>query len=693
MPVNECQLDGEPGVKWGDAGTCYTYDPDNEQSRKDAVKKALAQGIAIGDIDIERGISLADLETRDVPAYDGPGLVVLIGPPGAGKTSWLDKNLPNAERVDLEQIRREPDADRNQIITNAIDKTFELLRAGSMVAFDSTAIKPEFRSRLRGIAREVDVPVHAVVFDTPLDDLLAAQASRKYPVPDSRVRELYEDFQSQLPTIYSEDWSSVQTVSRTEDRSTYHRAVGDVDLTPTEAMGAAARKGLELYEEGKGGDGLVPATIRDARKMANGEALSEQKVRRMPAWWARHRDDWTESDTEPGDETPGYVAALLWGIDSKDGSPGATWAERKVRELDRASEQEDRRLERRDDAYWMTPRQVAIYEALEEIAETFGAFDKSTGANGVHYIPASDNDWADEGLACQGCAFYYGGGGCEILAAGDEVEPEGVCKYWIVRDPNATPMPIPTEEEDEGEDDEENTNPMDMISDDTPELERSHSPVPVEYRDSGLGSNYKTISGYAAVFGKMSEDLGGFREIIAPGAFSRALERGDTIKLLYDHDSAAVLASSDNGSLEIREDEVGLHVWARVDMDDPDVQRVAAKLRSGIVDQMSFAFTMGDDAEDDWEYTSGLPVRTIRSVSTLIEASIVAFPAYTSTKVALLERARHAGRLPLVGATDVAPETVGGMPTDDTRGADPRRSAYWRAKLTQRKQETRKWTS
>lgn len=538
MPVNDCSVDGQPGVKWGDAGKCYTYDPDSEASRKEAVKQALAQGIAIGDIDIERGVTLDELEER---------------------------------------------------------------------------------------------------------------------------------------------------------------APGDVDLTPTQAMGAAARKGLRLYEEGKGGDGLVPATIRDARRMANGEPLSEQKVRRMPAWWARHRNDWTAADTEDGQESPGYVAALLWGIDSKDGSPGATWAARKVRELDRAAGEEDRAMvEKRDDAPWMTARQRAIYDALEDVAETFGAFDKSVGANGLHYIAAADNDWADDGLACQACAFYRGGGVCELLAATEQVEPEGVCKYWLVPDPNAEPMPMPLEEDGEEDDDEETPEGMDMTTPDAPDQERSYSPVPVEYRESGAGANYKTITGYAAVFGKMSEDLGGFREIIAPGAFKRALERGDTIKLLYDHDSAAVLASTDNGSLEVREDEVGLHVWARVDMADPDVQRVAAKLRSGVVDQMSFAFTMGEDSEEEWNYTGGVPVRTIRSVSAVWEASVVAFPAYTSTKVALLERARHAGRLPeLVGATDVAPVEVGGMsPDENSRDADPRRSAtYWRAKLTQRKQETRKWTS
>jgi len=54
MPVNSCSDNGKPGYKWGDAGKCYTYAPGNNKSKTAAKRKALAQGIAIGDIDIQR---------------------------------------------------------------------------------------------------------------------------------------------------------------------------------------------------------------------------------------------------------------------------------------------------------------------------------------------------------------------------------------------------------------------------------------------------------------------------------------------------------------------------------------------------------------------------------------------------------------------------------------------------------------
>lgn len=53
MPIKDCQDNNKPGLKWGDEGKCYTYDPKNEGSKRNARKKATAQGIAIGDIKLE----------------------------------------------------------------------------------------------------------------------------------------------------------------------------------------------------------------------------------------------------------------------------------------------------------------------------------------------------------------------------------------------------------------------------------------------------------------------------------------------------------------------------------------------------------------------------------------------------------------------------------------------------------------
>lgn len=49
MPINPCSSNGKPGYKWGNAGACYTYTSGDEQSKKEAKKKALAQATAMGE--------------------------------------------------------------------------------------------------------------------------------------------------------------------------------------------------------------------------------------------------------------------------------------------------------------------------------------------------------------------------------------------------------------------------------------------------------------------------------------------------------------------------------------------------------------------------------------------------------------------------------------------------------------------
>jgi HK97 family phage prohead protease len=80
-------------------------------------------------------------------------------------------------------------------------------------------------------------------------------------------------------------------------------------------MRAAARRGLEYYEQGLGGDGLVEKTIREAREMADGN-VSDDKWVRIAAWIARHLEDLDSPDADPSSEnypSAGVVAHLLWG--------------------------------------------------------------------------------------------------------------------------------------------------------------------------------------------------------------------------------------------------------------------------------------------------------------------------------------------------------------------------------------------
>ncbi len=145
--------------------------------------------------------------------------------------------------------------------------------------------------------------------------------------------------------------------------------------------------------------------------------------------------------------------------------------------------------------------------------------------------------------------------------------------------------------------------------------------------DGGAGPK---ISGHAAVFNSLSEDLWGFREKIAPGAFKDALAKSD-IRALLNHDPNYVLGRTKNGTLRAWEDEAGL----AVEIDPPPTRWAGDLLVSidrGDISQMSFAFRVG---EEEWGDVDGVKERTIVSFDEIFDVSAVTYPAYPETDVSL----------------------------------------------------------
>jgi uncharacterized protein len=290
-----------------------------------------------------------------------------------------------------------------------------------------------------------------------------------------------------------------------EENSSYE--LREVNLTPPAYMRAAARRGLAYYEEGKGGDGLVERTIREARAMAAGNVTADKWVR-LRAWIARHLVDLDSPAAKPDSPdypSAGVVAHLLWGSG---------------------------------------PSKRAAQRAL-------------TYAEGVVSRLEAENA---ERSSARGKAM-------------SKVETRV------------------------------------QITD-------------FEIRETQEGMRF---SGYAAVFNSPSEPLP-FREKIAPGAFRRSLDSRNDIKLLWNHDTSEILASSRAKTLVLRETERGLYTEALL----PNTSRgrdTAELIRRGDVDSMSFGFSVPAGGD---EWSSDGSERTLKSVR-LHEVSIVAFPAYSGT--------------------------------------------------------------
>ena len=143
---------------------------------------------------------------------------------------------------------------------------------------------------------------------------------------------------------------------------------------------------------------------------------------------------------------------------------------------------------------------------------------------------------------------------------------------------------------------------------------------------NGEDDQAPVIEGYAAVFDQMSEDLGGFREIVRPGAF-RDASKSD-VRALMNHDANYVLGRTVSGTLELTEDEHGLQIRTT----PPETQwakDLMVTMQRGDVDQMSFGFMT---IRDNWFDQDGQVIRELLEVE-LFDVSVVTFPAYPQTVV------------------------------------------------------------
>lgn len=197
---------------------------------------------------------------------------------------------------------------------------------------------------------------------------------------------------------------------------------------------------------------------------------------------------------------------------------------------------------------------------------------------------------------------------------------------------------------------------------------------PLEIRENPDKDGW-TIRGYAAMFNTLSQDLGGFIERIAPGAFARTLKnkarstRSD-IRALFNHDTKSVLGRTSNETLRLGEDERGL--WYEVDLnpEDPEHRSVYAKVKRGDISQSSFGFRV---VGDDWDKADegGLPTRTLTEID-LYEVSPVAFPAYLEASVGVAAAARSLGKsLGLSGEPTTIEEVLRAAEEQDTPQEGP----------------------
>ena len=138
------------------------------------------------------------------------------------------------------------------------------------------------------------------------------------------------------------------------------------------------------------------------------------------------------------------------------------------------------------------------------------------------------------------------------------------------------------------------------------------------------------IVGHAAVFNSLSEEIFGFREVIMPRAFDRALAEAHDVRALVEHMPLMLLGRTKSGTLKLSVDDVGL--LAEITPPDTEAARSAVvSIERGDIDGMSFAFI---PKTTEWRLEDGVDIREVHDLD-LVDVSVVAYPAYPETNVEL----------------------------------------------------------
>lgn len=182
---------------------------------------------------------------------------------------------------------------------------------------------------------------------------------------------------------------------------------------------------------------------------------------------------------------------------------------------------------------------------------------------------------------------------------------------------------------------------------------------PLELRDRGREG--KWIGGYATVFmPRMSRNLGGFVEQVAPHAFDEARLGGwNDVVCRFNHDSNLILGTTAAGTLQTKTDSIGLDYQVLPPEARADVVEL---VKRGDIRYSSFAFRVNSGG-DEWSVTDqNFPLRTLHSVE-LVDVAPVLSPGYPDATAAV--RATKGALRSLADHFQVSADEIRSLAEDD----------------------------
>lgn len=142
-------------------------------------------------------------------------IVVLMGAPGAGKSTWVHKNKTGFEHIyNTEAVRVNRELDIAAFMGLQRHKAVKAVEEGKDLIADGTHTIQSHRQIWLNLADRLSIETKLIVFDTRLETCLEVQKQREFPAPRKVVVDHHQRMQLSKLHVKREGWDSIEVITR-----------------------------------------------------------------------------------------------------------------------------------------------------------------------------------------------------------------------------------------------------------------------------------------------------------------------------------------------------------------------------------------------------------------------------------------------------------------------------------------------
>jgi predicted kinase len=141
-------------------------------------------------------------------------ITVLMGAPGAGKSTWVQRNRINEYVYNTEGVRIDRDLDIASYMHQQRVKAIKAVESGLRLIADGTHTIQSHRLVWLYLGKRLNLTTRLIAFNTPVATCIGVQKTREYPAPDKVVRSHSHKMRLALQQAKQEGWNHIEIINR-----------------------------------------------------------------------------------------------------------------------------------------------------------------------------------------------------------------------------------------------------------------------------------------------------------------------------------------------------------------------------------------------------------------------------------------------------------------------------------------------